>query len=99
MRAAESDLAIVAARRPGQDGPKLHRRLRAQRLRAPTVMPAVDAAELRAVLVLDPMADDILVKPFGALELAARLASVLRRGQRLTFDARRAVRQRATAAR
>jgi DNA-binding response OmpR family regulator len=86
MRANESDLAIVAARLPGLDGLELHRRLRAQGLRAPTVMLAGDAAELRAVLALDPMADDVLVKPFGALELAARLASVLRRGSSAAPD-------------
>jgi DNA-binding response OmpR family regulator len=73
------DLVLIAVRLAGSDGLELHRRWRAQDCRTPIVMLAADADELRAVLELDPMADDVLVRPFGMLDLAARLASVLRR--------------------
>jgi DNA-binding response OmpR family regulator len=77
--ASRWDLVILAVVLRAVDGLEVFRRWRAHEARTPIMMMAAQASEVAAVLDLEPMADDCLIKPFGPLELAARVARALRR--------------------
>lgn len=66
---------------PGMDGIEALRRIRSTpATRAvPVVMLTAKSAEIDKVTGLDNGADDYIAKPFGVLELSARLRAVLRR--------------------
>jgi DNA-binding response OmpR family regulator len=77
------DVAIVDVALPGRDGFSICRAARAERIATPVLMlTARDAVEDR-IRGLDAGADDYLIKPFDAEELAARVRALLRRGERL----------------
>jgi two-component system response regulator MprA len=83
------DVIVLDVSMPGLDGLAVTRRLRAKALPVPILLlTARDALEDR-VAGLDAGADDYLVKPFEAEELAARLRALLRRnrppGEALVF--------------
>ena len=83
------DVIVLDVAMPGLDGLAVTRRLRAKGLAVPILLlTARDALEDR-VAGLDAGADDYLVKPFEAEELAARLRALLRRnrppGEALVF--------------
>jgi two-component system response regulator MprA len=83
------DVIVLDIAMPGLDGLAVTRRLRAKALAVPILLlTARDALEDR-VAGLDAGADDYLVKPFEAQELAARLRALLRRnrppGEALAF--------------
>src|SRR5512132_1677131 len=84
MAAAERsvpDAIVLDVAMPGLDGLSVTRRLRAKGLAVPILLlTARDALEER-VAGLDAGADDYLVKPFEARELAARLRALLRRNR------------------
>ena len=69
---------------PGMDGPEILRRLRASLTTAdvPVIMLTARTAEMDRVAGLESGADDYVVKPFGLMELQARIKAVLRRTQR-----------------
>ena len=76
------DAAIVDVGLPGLDGFAVARRARAEGVQTPILMlTARDAVEDR-VAGLNCGADDYLVKPFVEEELLARIAAILRRGDR-----------------
>ena len=64
---------------PGVDGLKVLRTLRAQGWVGPVVVISGRAEVMDRVMALDLGAEDYLVKPFSAVELAARLRALLRR--------------------
>lgn len=75
------DLIILDLCLPGLDGVEVCRRLRKESL-VPILMLTGLGEELDKVLGLEACADDYLTKPFGALELLARVRVLLRRAQK-----------------
>ena len=75
------DLCILDIMLPGMDGLELLRRLRADGSTAgvPVLMLTARSAELDKVAGLESGADDYMVKPFGIMELGARVKALLRR--------------------
>jgi two-component system, OmpR family, response regulator MprA len=75
------DAIVLDVAMPGLDGLSVTRRVRGKGLAVPILLlTARDALEER-VAGLDAGADDYLVKPFEARELAARLRALLRRNR------------------
>lgn len=64
---------------PGEDGITILRKIRAQGLKTPVIMLTAKNTEYDRVEGLDAGADDFISKPFGIMELAARVRAVLRR--------------------
>lgn len=76
-------LCILDIMLPGMDGLEILRRLRAQSktARTPVIMLTARATEMDKVAGLEQGADDYIAKPFGLMELQARVKAVLRRTQ------------------
>ncbi len=84
--AAEADqppptLCLLDVMLPGMDGTEVLRRLRASANTAhtPVIFLTARTAEMDRVAGLEAGADDYVVKPFGIMELQARVKAVLRR--------------------
>lgn len=75
------DLIILDLRLPGMDGVEVCRRLRKVSPIPILMLTGLDQ-ELDKVLGLEAGADDYLTKPFGSLELLARVRALLRRAQK-----------------
>ena len=77
-------LYILDIMLPGMDGLEILRRLREGRDTAdvPVIMLTARSAEMDRVAGLENGADDYVVKPFGIMELQARVKAVLRRTER-----------------
>lgn len=77
-------LCILDIMLPGMDGLEILRRLRDARETAeiPVILLTARTAEMDRVTGLESGADDYVVKPFGIMELQARVKAVLRRTQR-----------------
>ena len=77
-------LYILDIMLPGMDGLEILRRLREDRESSeiPVIMLTARSAEMDRVAGLENGADDYVVKPFGIMELQARVKAVLRRAQR-----------------
>ena len=75
------DLVILDVMLPGEDGMSLLRALRqdARTRRVPVILVTARDAEMDKVHGLDAGADDYLTKPFGVMELLARVRALLRR--------------------
>ena len=75
------DLAIFDLMLPGMDGVTAIRRIREMPAVAhiPILILTAKDKEIDKVMGLDGGADDYMVKPFGVLELGARIRSLLRR--------------------
>jgi two-component system alkaline phosphatase synthesis response regulator PhoP len=75
------DLVLLDIMLPGEDGLGILKRLRssAQTAKLPIMMLTAKGTEYDKVLGLDSGADDYLPKPFGMMELVARVKSLLRR--------------------
>jgi two-component system alkaline phosphatase synthesis response regulator PhoP len=78
------DLALLDVMLPGLDGVEVLRRLRggAGGADMAVIMLTARTAEMDKVTGLDAGADDYITKPFGLMELQARVSAVLRRHQR-----------------
>ena len=77
-------LYILDIMLPGMDGLDILRRLKEDRTRCevPVIMLTARSGEMDRVNGLERGADDYVVKPFGIMELQARVKAVLRRTQR-----------------
>ncbi|MEQ2456938.1 response regulator transcription factor [Flavonifractor hominis] len=77
-------LYILDIMLPGMDGLEILRRLREDRDTSdiPVIMLTARSAEMDRVSGLESGADDYVVKPFGIMELQARVKAVLRRTER-----------------
>lgn len=77
----QPDLYILDIMLPGMDGLEILRRLRGapDTAHIPVIMFTARTAELDRVKGLEQGADDYVVKPFGIMELQARVKAVLRR--------------------
>ena len=75
------DLVILDVMLPGEDGMFLLRALRhdVRTRRVPVILVTSRDAEMDKVNGLDAGADDYLTKPFGVMELLARVRALLRR--------------------
>lgn len=76
------DLLILDIMLPGEDGLSILRRLRADpaRRRVPVILLTALSGEESRVDGFDAGADGYITKPFGVMELIARVKAVLRRG-------------------
>ena len=75
------ELVILDMMLPGEDGMSLLRSIRhdARTRRLPVILVTARDAEMDKVNGLDAGADDYLTKPFGVMELLARVRALLRR--------------------
>ena len=82
------ELVLLDLMLPEEDGLSVLRSLRAGRATAslPVILLTARAAEYDRVEGLDAGADDYIVKPFGMMELLARVRAVLRRAGRAEAD-------------
>ena len=76
-------LIILDLGLPGMDGLELCRKLRRRESYTPILMLTARSSEADRVLGLDVGADDYLTKPFGILELVARVKAIFRRMDRV----------------
>ena len=67
---------------PGEDGIEIMKRLRRGGYDFPVIMVTAKNSEYDKVTGLDCGADDYISKPFGMMELIARIKAVLRRAER-----------------
>ena len=83
MKEERPDLAIFDLMLPGMDGLAAIRLVRQdnQLKHIPVICLTAKDKELDKVMGLDVGADDYITKPFGVLELAARIRSLLRRSK------------------
>ena len=75
------DLILLDIMLPDEDGVSILRRLRADKRYSniPVIMATAKGSEFDKVKGLDSGADDYIAKPFGMLEMVARIKAVLRR--------------------
>lgn len=81
------DLVILDLMLPGVDGFEVLETLRARRSDVPVLILSALGAEAVKVRGFRSGADDYLTKPFGLLELLARVEALLRRGARTAAPA------------
>ena len=75
------ELILLDIMLPGEDGITVLKRLRAASATAniPVIMATAKGSEFDKVIGLDTGADEYLVKPFGMMEMIARIKAVMRR--------------------
>jgi DNA-binding response OmpR family regulator len=78
-RASRRDLVVLDLMLPGLDGYRVLRSLRADGLEMPVLVLTARGEEADKVRGLKLGADDYVTKPFGLLELLARVEALLRR--------------------
>src|SRR2546425_11168451 len=81
FREESPDIVLLDLAMPGPDGFTVAGQIRASGS-APILVVSGESAEAAKVKALGIGADDYLVKPFGKAELLARIAAVMRRGDR-----------------
>lgn len=81
LKAEKPELILLDVMLPGDDGTVLLKRLKAEAATRdlPVIMATAKGAEYDKIISLDAGADDYLVKPFGMMEMVARVKAVLRR--------------------
>jgi DNA-binding response OmpR family regulator len=77
------DAIVLDVMLPGRDGIEVVRSLRELGIRTPVLLLTARITEAETVAGLDAGADDYMRKPFGILELQARLRSLARREPRI----------------
>lgn len=83
MKKKKPDLLLLDIMLPGEDGISILRRLRSlpDTAALPVILLTAKNTEYDKVIGLDSGADDYIAKPFGMMELVARVRAVLRRTQ------------------
>ena len=78
---AQAELILLDVMLPGESGLEILKKLRANPAAAkiPVIMVTALGSEFDKVTALDLGADDYITKPFGMMELLARIRAVLRR--------------------
>jgi len=84
MRSQLPELILLDWMLPEEDGLSVLSKIRstAEWANIPVIMLTAKGSEFDKVSALDKGADDYVVKPFGVMELVARVKAVLRRSQR-----------------
>ena len=82
MERQTPDLVILDIMLPEEDGLAILKRLRETERDLPVMMLTAKSTEYDKVVGLDSGADDYLAKPFGMMELMARVKALLRRSAR-----------------
>ena len=82
VRTRRPDLIVLDLMLPGLDGYQVLRRLRADGNDMPVLILTARAQETDKVLGFRLGADDYVTKPFGVLEVLARVSALLRRAHR-----------------
>jgi DNA-binding response OmpR family regulator len=80
-RRAQPDLVVLDLMLPGMDGYRVLRQLREDGLGMPVLILTARGEETDKVLGFRLGADDYVTKPFGVLELLARVEALLRRSR------------------
>jgi DNA-binding response OmpR family regulator len=80
-RRASPDLVVLDLMLPGMDGYRVLRQLREEGLAMPVLILTARGEETDKVLGFRLGADDYVTKPFGVLELLARVEALLRRSR------------------
>jgi two-component system alkaline phosphatase synthesis response regulator PhoP len=80
-RQAPPDLVVLDLMLPGMDGYRVLRQLRAEGRSMPVLILTARGEEADKVLGFRLGADDYVTKPFGVLELLARIEALLRRSR------------------
>lgn len=75
------DLLILDVMMPKKDGLQACKEIRSRGISTPIILLTARSAEVDKVLGLELGADDYLAKPFGMMELVARVKALLRRTQ------------------
>jgi DNA-binding response OmpR family regulator len=89
-RAEPPDLVVLDLGLPDRDGYHVLRELRERGVEAPVLILSARSLEADKVEGFRLGADDYVTKPFGALELLARISALLRRARRAAPAAARA---------
>ena len=79
MAKENPQLILLDIMLPGEDGISILRKIRSQGSKTPVIMLTAKNSEYDRVEGLDAGADDYISKPFGIMELIARVRAVLRR--------------------
>lgn len=79
IKDSKPDLIILDVMMPKKDGYHVCREIRKEGISTPLILLTAKSQEVDKVLGLDLGADDYLAKPFGMLELIARVKALLRR--------------------
>lgn len=84
LKAEKPDLIVLDIMLPGKDGMDILQEIRSnpETEKIPVIMATAKGTEIDKIQGLDKGADDYLVKPFGAMEMVARIKAVLRRCKR-----------------
>jgi two-component system response regulator MtrA len=82
VRAGNADLVVLDLMLPKLDGYRVLRALRADRQDLPVLVLTAKGEEANKVQAFSIGADDYVTKPFGVLELIARVRALLRRAHR-----------------
>lgn len=82
------DLVLLDIMLPGIDGMEILKKLRqdSQTQHLPVIMLTARTSEYDKITGLDSGADDYVAKPFGVMELIARIKAVLRRADRQSVN-------------
>jgi two-component system alkaline phosphatase synthesis response regulator PhoP len=82
------DLVLLDVMLPGDDGFAILSRLKSEKTTAhiPVIMVSAKGEEISKVKGLNMGADDYIAKPFGVLELIARIKANLRRNDKTVID-------------
>jgi DNA-binding response OmpR family regulator len=83
MKTTSPDLILLDVMLPGVDGLEVCRLIRRESA-VPIIMLTAKAREIDKVVGLEVGADDYITKPFGMMELIARVRAALRRSRRET---------------
>lgn len=81
------ELVILDIMLPGEDGLSVLKKIRRKHELLPVIMLTAKSSEYDRVTGLDMGADDYISKPFGIMELIARIKAVLRRTNQGTVEA------------
>jgi DNA-binding response OmpR family regulator len=73
------DLLVLDLTLPGRDGIEICREIRSRACYTPILMLTARTSESERALGLETGADDYVTKPFGVVELVARVKAILRR--------------------
>lgn len=84
LKTETPDLIVLDIMLPGKDGMEILKEIRSnpETERIPVIMATAKGTEIDKIQGLDKGADDYLVKPFGPMEMVARIKAVLRRCKR-----------------